>query len=66
MVRDALEALGEELLAAVDEALATVGETPQRFPRVHEEPDFAIRRAQLRRSPMAFTLCGMRSARPPA
>lgn len=26
-------------------------ETPQRFPRVHEEPDFVIRRARLKRFP---------------
>lgn len=43
--------LGDEFLAAVDEALADVRETPQRFPRVHEESDFAIRRARLRRFP---------------
>lgn len=39
--------LGERFLGAVDQALAGIREAPQRFPRVHDEQDFSIRRALL-------------------
>jgi plasmid stabilization system protein ParE len=43
--------LGEEFLASVDESLAAIRQTPQRFPTVLREPDLAVRRARLRRFP---------------
>jgi plasmid stabilization system protein ParE len=43
--------LGEEFLAAVDEALSAAREAPQRFPRVHRAPDLEVRRVRLRRFP---------------
>ena len=37
--------LGERFLHSVGEAFAAIRETPQRFPRVYDEPDLSIRRA---------------------
>lgn len=58
--------LGDRFLEAVAEALAAIRETPQRFPRVHEEPDLAVRRALLDGFPYGRTSSGTRRGGLPA
>lgn len=37
--------LGDRFLDAVEETIALIGDSPQRFPEKHRDPDLAIRRA---------------------
>lgn len=41
--------LGERFLDSVEQAIGLVCDAPQRFPAVHQEPDFTIRRALVER-----------------
>ncbi|MGH7469775.1 MAG: type II toxin-antitoxin system RelE/ParE family toxin [Longimicrobiales bacterium] len=43
--------LGERFLGAVDEALIAIRNTPQRFPRMHQDADLIVRRGLVKRFP---------------
>jgi toxin ParE1/3/4 len=43
--------LGERFLAAVNDALDSVRDTPRRFPHVHQDGDLVVRRVLLKRFP---------------